>query len=71
MYWNECVLCEKSGLKENDATHKVCCIKCPIHIEEDVDCFDANSSFHEWDTAKTSETRKIYAGKLLDIMKSL
>lgn len=69
-YYNDCVLCEKAGLKAS-ASHIINCKKCPIYEKEGVDCFDEDSSYYKWNNADDVKTIKVYAGKLLKIMKKL
>jgi hypothetical protein len=59
---NECFLCEY--YLSTDCTH------CPVYVTERSTCFE-NNSFAKWTLANTSQFRKICAGKLLEIMKSL
>jgi hypothetical protein len=68
IYWNECVLCEEFELGTGSLKQ---CYECPVCIKEKVNCFNEKSSFYKWDNSLTSKTRKKYAGKLLEIMKSL
>ena len=68
-YKQRCILCHK--LTPNWGRPH--CFKCPVVIKSGESCWNENpnSFYYRWYRATTSKTRKKYAGKLLEIMKSL
>lgn len=66
-YDNFCPLCTHYSTSWED---ELMCEDCPIVIQSGNPCVP-NGYFAKWKNAKTTKTRKKYAGKLLEIMKSL
>jgi hypothetical protein len=66
-YHSNCVLCSKFGGNED---HLPTCSFCPVCIYG-IDCYNGDSYYQKCFNARNKTIAKKYAGKLLEIMKSL
>ena len=66
-YNNYCPLCD---YYLNTLQGEFLCPNCPVVIQSGKPC-ESKGYFAKWTRAKTNKTRKKYAGKLLEIMKSI